>query len=485
MRIYFMGIAGTAMGQAALLLRALGHEVCGADSGVYPPMSTLLEEAGVDFFDGYSAERLSHLQPELVVIGNAMSRGHPEVEWLLETNAFPCTSLPELIGSRILQGRERLVIAGTHGKTTTTAMAACLLRAAGANPGWLVGGAPLDLPGGAQGGDPKAPFVIEGDEYDSAFFDKRSKFIHYRPTVLVLNNLEFDHGDIFRDLPDIQRTFRHVLRLVPRNGWIVANGDDPNLEPLLREVSWAPVLRVGTGEDADWRLHSFAEDAHGSSFQLESSDLKTRFGLRLACGGLFNARNAAMALCGVAKLPGLKGPGLHEPHLLPWQSLARFRGVKRRQEIFYESPKVLLMEDFGHHPSALQQTLQSLRQRFPEHRLIAAFEPRSNTAVTNRFQEAFTEALALADHALLAPVHRAEKIPAAERLNPSQIVQILQLRGVAASAPSDFNNLFQELTRLILEKSTGQPVLLVLFSNGAFEGFRQKFCEFFNKVEKS
>ena len=234
-----MGIGGTAMGNAALLARAAGHDVFGADTGVYPPMSTVLAEAGIAVHEGYDPVRLARLAPELVVIGNAMTRGNPEVEWLLETRAFAFTSLPALLHDSILKHRRNLVICGTHGKTTTTALTAFLLREAGRDPGFLIGGVPQDPPMGSHLGSLADPFVIEGDEYDSAFFDKRSKFIHYAPFIAVLNNLEFDHADIFRDLADVQRTFTHLTRIVPRNGFVVLNGDDPHLR-ALGPMAWTP-----------------------------------------------------------------------------------------------------------------------------------------------------------------------------------------------------------------------------------------------------
>src|SRR5690606_18604369 len=214
MQIYFMGICGTAMGNAALLARAAGHEVLGADTGVYPPMSTVLTEAGIELHEGYDAARLRRLAPDLVVIGNAMSRGNPEVEWLLDTRELRFVSLPALLHDTVLATRKNIVVCGTHGKTTTTALTAFLLRENGRDPGFLIGGVPLDPPTGNHLGAAADPFVIEGDEYDSAFFDKRSKFIHYAPHVAVLNNLEFDHADIFRDLADVQRTFSHLTRIV-------------------------------------------------------------------------------------------------------------------------------------------------------------------------------------------------------------------------------------------------------------------------------
>ena len=253
MKIYFMGICGTAMGNVALLARAAGHEVLGADSGVYPPMSTLLAGAGITLHEGYDPARLAALAPDLVVVGNAMSRCNPEVEWLLDTRALPFTSLPAMLHDSVLKGRRNLVICGTHGKTTTTALTAYLLRAAGRDPGYLIGGVPQDPPDGARLGSLADPFVIEGDEYDSAFFDKRSKFIHYAPYIAVLNNLEFDHVDIFRDLADVQRTFMHLVRIVPRRGFVVLNGDDPNLR-ALGPMAWTRVVRVGQGEANDLRI---------------------------------------------------------------------------------------------------------------------------------------------------------------------------------------------------------------------------------------
>src|SRR4051812_23618145 len=263
MTLYFMGICGTAMGNAALLARAAGHQVLGADTGVYPPMSTVLAEAGIALHEGYDPARLEKLAPDLVVIGNAMSRGNTEVEWLLDVLAINFTSLPALLADLVLKGRKNIVIAGTHGKTTTTALTAFLLRENGRDPGFLIGGVPFDPPVGNHLGTLADPFVIEGDEYDSAFFDKRSKFIHYAPHIAVLNNLEFDHADIFRDLADVQRTFLHLTRIVPRNGWIVLNGDDANLK-ALGPLAWTRVVRVGLEETNDLRLRS---EEHTSELQ--------------------------------------------------------------------------------------------------------------------------------------------------------------------------------------------------------------------------
>ena len=314
------------MGNTALLARAAGHEVLGADTNVYPPMSTVLAAAGIVFHQGYDAARLAQLAPDLVVIGNAMSRGNVEVEWLLETRALGFTSLPAFLAEFILKGRKNIVIAGTHGKTTTTALTAYLLRENGRDPGFLIGGVPVDPPVGNHLGTIADSFVIEGDEYDSAFFDKRSKFIHYAPQIAVLNNLEFDHADIFRDLQDVQRTFLHLTRIVPRNGWIVLNGDDDNFR-VLGPMAWTRVVRVGTGENNDLRITDFLETPVGVSFKLMWKRVLWSE-VQWTQPGLFNARNAAMAACAaglaLATEPRNSTSAMDDPTILKLDALARF-----------------------------------------------------------------------------------------------------------------------------------------------------------------
>lgn len=471
MRIYFLGICGTAMGNAALLARAAGHEVSGSDLGVYPPMSTVLAAAGITLHEGYDAARLERLAPELVVIGNALSRGNPEVEWLLDTRALPFTSLPALLADFVLKGRRNVVIAGTHGKTTTTALTAFLLRENGRDPGFLIGGVPQDPPTGNHLGAAADPFVIEGDEYDSAFFDKRSKFIHYAPHIAVLNNLEFDHADIFRDLQDVQRTFLHLARIVPRNGWIVLNGDDDNLR-ALGPLGWTRVVRVGTGAGNDLRIADFAETPAGASFALIWKG-RPWTKVEWTQPGLFNARNAAMAACAAGL--ALHGQQADVPlHSLQLGSLARFRGVKRRQELLVDRPQLKVIEDFGHHPTALAETLQSFRARFPGHEVHAAFEPRSNTSRTKVMQAGFMRALALADEVWLGAVSRAEKLKEDERFDAEAVSQHLETQGVVAhSAPTNAAMLDQLLAAT---QATGpRPRLVVFFTNGSFDGIIGKY----------
>ncbi len=481
------------MGNAALLARAAGHEVSGSDSGVYPPMSTVLASAGIELHEGYDAARLEKLKPDLVVIGNAMSRGNSEVEWLLDTRAIAFTSLPALLAEFVLKGRRNIVIAGTHGKTTTTALTAFLLRENSRDPGYLIGGVPLDPPTGSHLGAAADPFVIEGDEYDSAFFDKRSKFIHYAPHVAVLNNLEFDHADIFRDLQDVQRSFSHLTRIVPRNGWIVLNGDDDNLREL-GPMSWTRVMRVGTGEKNDLRITDFAETPAGSTFKLVWK--RTLWaGVKWSQPGLFNARNAAMAAL-AAQLALLPVDATVEsvtyyvtlpkgaPGRLDLGFLSKFRGVKRRQELLLDTPALKVIEDFGHHPTALAETLTSFHARFPGHVIHAAFEPRSNTSRTKVMQAGFMRALALADEVWLGAVARAEKLKDGERFDTEAVCQHLETQGVTAHAAPTNAALLDQMIAGVNEGGRAsrpdepqavKPQLVVFFTNGSFDGIIAKF----------
>ena len=468
MKIYFMGICGTAMGNAALLVRAGGHAVSGADSNVYPPMSTVLSEAGIPIREGFDAGRLAAEAPDLVVVGNAMMRGNPEVEWLLDTRAVRYTSLPAMLHDHVLARRLNVVVAGTHGKTTTSAIAAFLLRESGRDPGFLIGGVPQDPPVGSHLGSDSDPFVIEGDEYDSAFFDKRSKFVHYAPNVAVINNLEFDHADIFRDLADVQRTFVHLTRLIPRSGHAVINGDDSNLA-ALGPMAWTRVIRVGTEPKNDVRILGFAEDSTGSAFDL--SWRGAAWGrVEWSLPGLYNARNAAMA----ATAAGLS-IGKGDPLSVRLGSLSRFRGVRRRQEVLHSSPAVTVVEDFGHHPTAISETLRSFRSRYPGFSIAAVFEPRSNTARIRTLQAGFERALSHADEVYLGPVNRAASLREEERFDSEAVAQNLEAQGIGARQFDSNGALLDALVADTLP-ARGQPRLVVFFSNGSFDGIVAKYA---------
>jgi len=470
MRIFFIGICGTAMGNAAVLLKKQGGEVAGSDAGVYPPMSNVLAEAGIELFDGFEEEALRNWSADRVVVGNAVSRGNPQVEWLLRDRKVPFVCLPQLIGEELIGRRPTVVVAGTHGKTTTTSLAAFALREAGIDPGYLVGGVPLDLPSGSELGAPAAPFVIEGDEYDSAFFDKRSKFIHYRPLILILNNLEFDHSDVFRDLADVVRTFDHLLRIVPSDGYVLLNGDDPNLASLPI-ASWTTTLRVGLGSANDLRIADFSEGPEGVSFNLiwRGSEVGE---IRWNLPGEYNVRNAAMAALAAVLAQAIdsgSAPDLDNPFAVAdLPPFGKCLGVKRRQEVLVERDDLVVLSDFAHHPTAIAGALVSLRARWPEHRIIVCFEPRSNTAVTNVFQDEFTEALAHADEILIGEINRAERFAPEERLDAEGMVLQLREQGRVAEAFVTNEALGESL--FARDLSAEGHNLLVFFSNGSFDG---------------
>ena len=482
MRVFFIGICGTAMGNAAILLKKQGHEVAGSDLGVYPPMSDVLSNAGIELFEGFDEQVMLDWNPDRVVVGNAVTRGNAQVEFILRTRTIPFVSLPQLIGEDLIGNRPCLVVAGTHGKTTTTSLSDFALDQVGLSPGYLVGGVPLDLPSGNELGAESSPFVIEGDEYDSAFFDKRSKFIHYRPRILILNNLEFDHGDIFRDLEDISRSFSHLLRIVPSNGFIIRNGDDENIL-TLPTASWCSTFSVGMGEQNDLQIKDFLEDENSTQFDLFWQDRKIS-SINWQMPGEYNARNLAMSFLASVLTQSIcqkKEIDLHDlfnGFKLPDYSLCK--GVKRRQEILVDQSNLTVISDFAHHPTAIAGTLKSLRARWPGRKIIACFEPRSNTAVTNIFQDRFADALSLADEVLLGAVHRAEKIPIDRRINTHAMIE--QIKNSGKEGYSFTRN--SELGDFLKSKNNeGQSVLIVFFSNGSFDGEIERFASFSNQSE--
>lgn len=465
-----MGICGTAMGNAALLLRELGHEVCGSDTGIYPPMSDVLADAGIEVFDGYDAARLAKLRPECVVVGNVISRGNVEVEWLLNQSEISFTSLPQLFHDTILIDRCPVVVAGTHGKTTTSSLVAFLLAEAGAEPGWLIGGVPRDLPGGSNLGKGK-PFVLEGDEYDSAFFDKRSKFIHYRPRVAVLNNIEFDHADIFRDLEDVQRSFQHFLRIIPSEGFAVVNGDDPNIRALL-PAPWTQTVSVGVDKTNDLVIANFEDTAEAASFDLIWRGSLWKH-VDWSLHGLYNARNAAMAGLAAALASGCRSPVEFD-----LSAIDNFKGVQRRQDVLYSCTNCVVMEDFGHHPTAIAATLEGLRATYPDREIVAIFEPRSNTARTKLFQKAFADALSLADRAHIGAVYRANSMADDKGLNTVAMATELSDRGCKTMAFDSNDGLFKQIQR---EISFVDRCAYVFFTNGSFDAIQHKTAELFKR----
>jgi UDP-N-acetylmuramate: L-alanyl-gamma-D-glutamyl-meso-diaminopimelate ligase len=449
--VHFVGICGTAMASAAAALKEKGYTVTGSDQNVYPPMSTFLEQRQIPIFNGYSEANLAH-KPDLVVIGNAISRGNPEAEVALEQKLKFC-SLPELLREFFIRGKRCLVVAGTHGKTTTTSLLTWVFEHAGLNPSYLIGGIPANLGQGARFTDSEW-FIIEGDEYDTAFFDKRSKFVHYLPEVAIVNNLEFDHADIFDNLAAVQRTFSHFIRLVPRNGLLLGNGDDPNLAPLLN-VNFCPVKRFGLGEHNAVRATNLRLGPTASEFEIPSA----KFHVNLV--GELNLRNA-LAVVAAAKHCGLTNKQIQA-------AFDTFKGIKRRMEVRGIAGGVTIIDDFGHHPTAIRETLRALRIKYPKEKIWAVFEPRSNTTRRNVFQQELAESFADASAVIVAQVARLEQLPPADRLDPAKLMLDIQATGKPAEYLANADAIVAHLAR----HAEGGEVICV-FSNGGFDGIHGK-----------
>ena len=441
------------MASVAAALKERGIAVSGSDQGIYPPMSNFLEERGIEARP-FDEANLAH-KPNLVVIGNAISRGNPEAEYVLEHNLAYC-SLPELLRHRFLRGKRSLVVSGTHGKTTAASLLAWLLEYNGLNPSFLIGGIPNNLGQGARFTDSDW-FVIEGDEYDTAFFDKRSKFVHYLPEAVVINNLEFDHADIFGSLAEIQTSFQRLINIVPRNGLLLANGDDANLEPLLG-IDHCPVRRFGLGGDCDDLASGLAYNESGSEFRLGD----TMFCIPMV--GELNIRNALAALL-LARYAGLNDVQIQS-------GLDTFEGIRRRMEIRGEAGGVTVIDDFAHHPTAIRETLKALGQRYPGRRVWAIFEPRSNTTRRNHFQAELAEALRLAKRVVVAGIARLEQIPAEERLDPARLMEDIR----TADTEADYIPTADEIVEHVVGQAKEGDILCVL-SNGGFGGIHQKLLD--------
>jgi UDP-N-acetylmuramate: L-alanyl-gamma-D-glutamyl-meso-diaminopimelate ligase len=450
-RIHFLGICGTAMGAVAAALSDLGYTVSGSDENVYPPMSSYLEAKGIKPLSGFRPENIPS-DVDLVVIGNAICRGNPEAEAVLDRK-LRYRSLPETLKEFFLQDRSNIVVTGTHGKTTTTSLIAWIFREAGLAPGFLIGGIAKDLAQGASLEKSKY-FILEGDEYDTAFFDKRSKFLHYLPETVVINNIEFDHADIFSSLDEIKLSFRRLVNIVPRAGSIFINADDPNCAEVVIQ-SLSRVYTVGFSEAATHRIADVSYDKSGSKFVL----FERRFESSLI--GEFNVRNAAMAVA-VGLQYGLAVDVIQS-------ALARFAGVARRQELYGEVNGIKVIDDFGHHPTAIRETLFALRYRFPGKKIWAIFEPRSNTTRRATFQSALPEALKNADGVILAQVAKMDQLPVDDRLDPERVVKTIQASGVPAFYEAEVDDILNRI------KPLARPGdVIVVFSNGGFEGIHRR-----------
>jgi UDP-N-acetylmuramate: L-alanyl-gamma-D-glutamyl-meso-diaminopimelate ligase len=454
--VHFVGICGTAMASTAAAMQERGYQVSGSDSNVYPPMSTFLSDRKIQVFSGYSESHLSH-RPDLVIIGNAIGRGNPEAEAVLERKMRYC-SLPELLKEFFIRGKRCLVVAGTHGKTTTTSLLTWVFEHSGLRPSYLIGGIPNNLSQGARFTDSEW-FIIEGDEYDTAFFDKRSKFVHYLPEVAIINNLELDHADIFENVAAVQTSFKRLIVLVPRNGLVLANGDDSNLAPLL-EIKHAPVRRYGLGEGNDFRATALDLSPDGSSFSVGSS----RF--RIPLVGELNVRNAlAVAACALHC-------GLTDVQIQA--AFDTFQGVKRRMEVRGVRNGVTVIDDFAHHPTAIRETLKALKVRFPAQPIWSIFEPRTNSTRRNVFQEDLVTSFDDADHVVVAAIANPELIPADLRLDPEKLTRQLKARGKDASFLPGVDAIVDHLGTTA---RSGEVVCV--FTNGGFGNIHQRLLDRF------
>ena len=439
------------MGSVAVALRERGFKVTGSDESVYPPMSTFLEERGIKLHQGYAKENLP-ADADVVVIGNAMKRGNPEVEAVLNRKLF-YLSLPEVLRNYFLRGKHNLVVTGTHGKTTTTSLLVWIMEKAGRKPGYLIGGIPKNLGQGARLNDSKY-FVIEGDEYDTAFFDKRSKFIHYLPELVIVNNIEFDHADIFKNIDEIKLSFKRLLNIVPENGMVLINGDDRNCVEVAKDCR-AQMLEVGFSKNCAQRIRDIAHSPNGSRFKLGDDVYE------ISLAGEFNVRNAAMAAT-AARFYDV-------PKAKIDSALKTFEGIARRQEIRGEARGVKVIDDFGHHPTAIAQTLQGLRHRFPGQRLWAIFEPRSNTTRRAVFQNELPRAFESADGVFISQVARLEQIPENERLHPEAVVKAISKDGRPAFYEKNADAIVDRIVPLLEKRD-----VVIVFSNGGFDNIHEK-----------
>jgi UDP-N-acetylmuramate: L-alanyl-gamma-D-glutamyl-meso-diaminopimelate ligase len=452
LHFHFSGIGGAAMAPLAGMLAESGHRVTGSDAGVYPPASTLLESLGIRWTNGFDAANLDPA-PDIVVIGNALSRGNPEVEYVLDRK-IPFRSLPQTIEEFFLPGRDSLVVTGTHGKTTTTSMLSWILHHAGRRPNFLIGGVAENF-GRSFGLGGGAEFVLEGDEYDSAFFDKAPKFLHYHPDEVIITSLEFDHADIYENLAAIELQFRRMVNLVPRSGRIVAWGESETVSGVVQKA-FCPVETFGFSPDVDW-LAGDVEFTEGETRFRVSHQGGEVARVRMLLAGRHNVLNALSAIA-IAHGRGVSGTAIED-------AMMTFRGVLRRLEVKGEAAGVLVVDDFAHHPTAIRVTIDAARNRWPGRHIWAVFEPRSNTMRRKVFEASLASSLSTADAAILGAVNRASLLGDEERLSPEGVLQAVRAAGRIAEA---FDSAEEIAEYLVGETRPGDLVLVM--SNGSFDG---------------
>lgn len=463
--IYLMGIGGIAMGTLATMLIAKGYRVVGSDQGLYPPMSTHLEALKVRLLQGYRAENIAALSPDLVIVGNVIRRDNVEAQYVLE-HSIPHLSMPQALDRFFLCDHKSIVVAGTHGKSTTSALLAWVLTRAGLDPSCFIGAFLRDW--GVSHRIGHGPYmVLEGDEYDTAFFDKGSKFLHYRPHIAILTSVELDHADIFKDLEAVLDAFRRFVRIIPQEGYLIVNGDDPHCRALARECRGA-VLTYGLAEDADWRLLE-TEYAEGAvRFRIRRRASREELTVESHLPGRHNAMNT-LAVIAAGSVAGIPLDTMKD-------AILTFRGIKRRQEVLGEAGGVVVVDDFAHHPTAVRETLHAMRRFYPARRLIALFEPRTNSSKRRVFQTEYAASFDEAHKVFIKQPPGLEALPEAERLDAARLAEDIRRRSVDARFCADADSL---LDALRLECRPGDVVLCM--SNGSFDGVPRRLTELLGK----
>lgn len=461
--IHVIGIAGSAMSPLAAMLRERGYRVTGSDAGVYPPASTLLEQLGIAFFHTFDAAHLTPA-PDLVVVGNVIARGNPELEEVLDRR-IPYRSLPEMLEEVFLPGKHSIVVSGTHGKTTTTAMLAWIFETAGKRPNFLVGGVAENF-GKSYGLGGGEEFILEGDEYETAFWDRGPKFFHYHPDDLIITSLEYDHADIYRDFETYELAFKRLVNLVPRRGRVVIWGDTADSGPALRraaEKAFCPVETYGSSSGNDWVATELAVAGSGMKFCVDYRG--NRFGeFTLAASGRHNVLNA-LAATAVARGRGIAAAAIAT-------ALATFKSVKRRMDVKGEVRGILVVDDFAHHPTAVRATIEAARARWPGRKMWAILEPRSNSMRRKVFQEALPVSLALADRVILGGVFRAQQLGDENRMDPDAVAASVRDLGKDARV---FTGADAIAATLSAEAESGD--LILIMSNGSFDGLCEKLLK--------
>jgi len=456
--IHLIAICGVGMASLAGLLKSRGYHVTGSDQNVYPPMSGYLAELGVDVLSGYHAAHVTP-RPDLVIIGNAISRGNPEAEAVL-SQGIPYISFPQALGEFLIGSSSSLVVAGTHGKTTITALAAWVLTRAGLEPGFFVGGVPLNFGSGWSPGSGEH-VVIEGDEYDSAFFDKGPKFLHYRPRNVILTSVEFDHADIYRDIDHLKSAFRRLMEIIPAEGWLLVCSDYAAAMEVAA-LARCPLLTYGGAEGSDWTVAG-VEMREGRSFFDPCYKGRAEGLIEASVIGKHNVKNA-LAVYAMGRAMGFERQKLLD-------GFATFAGVKRRQEVRGERRGVLVIDDFAHHPTAVRETIQAVNDAYPGRRLWAIFEPRSNTSRRNIYEREFAQALAIADRVVVAGLYQPEKIPEGQRLSVAKVIE--EVNRSTHDGRARVIEKAQDIAEYVASNAASGDIVLVM-SNGGFDGVQEK-----------